>query len=101
MEPTMIVDPSFTDVFDFDILDGSVDALKEPGKVLVPESLARKIFGEESAVGKQITAKESKGLLVGFTTPEGNYTIGGIYKDLPFNSIIEMLFLKMDESRFA
>lgn len=99
MEPTMIVDPSFTDVFDFDILDGSVDALKEPGKVLVPESLARKIFGEESAVGKQITAKESKGLLVGFfTTPEGNYTIGGIYKDLPLNSIIRnTIFLKMDE----
>lgn len=99
MEPTMIVDPSFTDVFDFDILDGSVDALKEPGKVLVPESLARKIFGEESAVGKQITAKESKGLLVGFfTTPEGNYTIGGIYKDLPLNSIIRnAIFLKMDE----
>ena len=95
----MIVDPSFTDVFDFDILDGSVDALKEPGKVLVPESLARKIFGEESAVGKQITAKESKGLLVGFfTTPEGNYTIGGIYKDLPLNSIIRnAIFLKMDE----
>lgn len=99
MEPTMIVDPSFTDVFDFDILDGSVDALKEPGKVLVPESLARKIFGEESAVGKQITAKESKGLLVGFfTTPVGNYTIGGIYKDLPLNSIIRnAIFLKMDE----
>lgn len=99
MEPTMIVDPSFTEVFDFDILDGSVDALKEPGKVLVPESLARKIFGEESAVGKQITAKESKGLLVGFfTTPEGNYTIGGIYKDLPLNSIIRnAIFLKMDE----
>ena len=99
MEPTMIVDPSFTDVFDFDILDGSVDALKEPGKVLVPESLARKIFGEESAVGKQITAKESKGLLVDFfTTPEGNYTIGGIYKDLPLNSIIRnAIFLKMDE----
>jgi len=99
MEPTMIVDPSFTDVFDFDILDGSVDALKEPGKVLVPESLASKIFGEESAVGKQITAKESKGLLVGFfTTPEGNYTIGGIYKDLPLNSIIRnAIFLKMDE----
>lgn len=99
MEPTMIVDPSFTDVFDFDILDGSVDALKEPGKVLVSESLARKIFGEESAVGKQITAKESKGLLVGFfTTPEGNYTIGGIYKDLPLNSIIRnAIFLKMDE----
>ena len=99
MEPTMIVDPSFTDVFDFDILDGSVDVLKEPGKVLVPESLARKIFGEESAVGKQITAKESKGRLVGFfTTPEGNYTIGGIYKDLPLNSIIRnAIFLKMDE----
>ena len=67
--------------------------------MLVPESLARKIFGEESAVGKQITAKESKGLLVGFfTTPEGNYTIGGIYKDLPLNSIIRnAIFLKMDE----
>ena len=100
-EPTMIVYPSFTDVFDFEMLEGSVDVLKEPGKMLIPESMAQKLFGNEPAVGKQITAKESKGRLAGlFTTPAGNYTIGGIYRDLPLNSIIQnAVFIKMDDKQ--
>lgn len=101
LEPTMTVYPSFTDVFDFEILEGSVEVLNEPGKMLIPESMAQKLFGNEPAVGKQITAKESKGRLAGlFTTPEGNYTIGGIYRDLPLNSIIQnAVFIKMDDKQ--
>lgn len=61
LEPTMTVYPSFTDVFDFEILEGSVEVLNEPGKMLIPESMAQKLFGNEPAVGKQITAKRVKG----------------------------------------
>lgn len=101
MEPTMDVEPSFINVFEFDILEGTAEALNEPDRILIPESLSQKIFGSESAVGKRITAKESKGRLAGvFTTKEGNYTIGGVYKDFPRNSIIRnAVFMKMDEKQ--
>ncbi|MFQ8805548.1 MAG: ABC transporter permease [Alistipes indistinctus] len=51
------VDPhyaQFTDVIHFDILEGNVKAIADPDQVLIPESVARKFFGEESAVGKPI-----------------------------------------------
>lgn len=101
MEPTIAVDPSFMDVFDFEMLEGSAETLNEPDRVLIPESLSQKIFGQESAIGKRITAKESKGRLAGyFTTKEGGYTIGGVYKDLPRNSIIRnAVFTKLDEKQ--
>lgn len=101
MEPTIAVDPSFIDVFDFEMLEGSADALNEPDRILIPVSLSQKIFGQESAIGKRITAKESKGRLAGyFTTKEGGYTIGGVYKDLPRNSIVRnAVFTKLDEKQ--
>lgn len=75
-ELTQRVTPSFTDVFHFDILEGTDKALTLPDQVLIPASLAKKIFGDESAVGKQLE-EESKPV-----------TIGGVYKDFPKNSSI-------------
>lgn len=76
-ERTQRVTPSFADVFHFDILDGTDKALSLPDHVLIPASLAKKIFGDESAVGKQLE-EESKSVI-----------IGGVYKDFPKNSSIE------------
>lgn len=70
------VTPSFTDVFHFDILEGTDKALTHPDHILIPESLAKKIFGNESAVGKQL--KEGAKPVI----------IGGVYKDFPKNSSI-------------
>ncbi|MEG2164576.1 MAG: FtsX-like permease family protein [Bacteroidales bacterium] len=76
-ERTQRVTPSFADVFHFDILDGTDKALSLPDHVLIPASLAKKIFGDDSAVGKQLE-EESKSVI-----------IGGVYKDFPKNSSIE------------
>lgn len=76
-ERTQRVTASFTDVFHFDMLEGTDKALSLPNQVLIPESLAKKIFGDEPAVGKQLQ-EESKPVL-----------IGGVYKDFPKNSSIE------------
>ncbi len=99
MEPTLAVTPSFMDIFEFDMLEGTAGAVAEPDKVLIPESLSRKLFGSESAVGKQVMVKETQGRLSGyFDTKKGNYTVGGVYRDLPRNSIIQnAVFTKMDE----
>lgn len=71
------VTPSFKNVFHFDILEGTDKALSLPDQVLIPASLAKKFFGNESAVGKQLEEK-SKSVI-----------IGGVYKDFPKNSSIE------------
>lgn len=47
---------SFLSVFDFNLLQGDIKtALKEPGSVLLTPESARKLFGNEEALGKVIT----------------------------------------------
>ena len=76
-ERTQRVTPSFTNVFHFEMLEGTDKALSLPGQVLIPASLAKKFFGDDSAVGKQLE-DDSKSVI-----------IGGVYKDFPKNSSIE------------
>ena len=70
------VTPAFTDVFTFEFVEGAEDALKSPGNVIIPLSLSRKIFGKESAVGKQLAFDQ------------GSQTVGAVYRDFPTNTII-------------
>ena len=53
-EQYLNVYPDFTKVFDFDFLEGNQSALEEPTSVLLPQSMAYKLFGNGSAVGKQL-----------------------------------------------
>lgn len=101
LEPVIAVYPSLSDVFDFQMIEGSVTALQEPLKVLISESMARKWFGAEAAVGKKLEAKDSKVSINNyFDTPKGSYTVGGVYKDFPSNSLLKnAIYQKMDEKR--
>lgn len=73
--------PGIVDVFDFQVTQGDKDCLKEPEKVIIPVSLAKKLFGSESAVGKVLHAEES------IWTKTGNtFTIGAVYRDFPDNT---------------
>ncbi|MDR2914455.1 MAG: ABC transporter permease [Tannerella sp.] len=58
------------------MIEGDIDALNAPDKVLISESLAKKLFPEESVLGKQFIGDEIKA------------EIGGVYQDFPENSII-------------
>ena len=74
------VSPEFTDIFSFDFVEGNKDALKTPNTVIIPLSLSRKIFGNESAVGKH------------FNLDENSYrTVGAVYRDFPRNSMLKNL----------
>jgi putative ABC transport system permease protein len=75
-EKSLGVSPEFTDVFTFDFTEGNENALKIPDNVIIPLSLSRKIFGNESAVGKQ------------FIHSAGNLTVGAVFRDFPSNSIV-------------
>jgi ABC-type transport system, involved in lipoprotein release, permease component len=63
-------------------VEGDIDCLKDPEKVMVPRSLADKLFGEDiSAVGKTLRAEENI-----WTKSAKLFTIGAVYKDFPENT---------------
>lgn len=75
---------ALTRVFDFEMLEGSADALAIENQLLIPESLARKWFGVQSAIGKRI---ETEDLRI-FRDDEA-YIVGGVYRDFPSNSTLQ------------
>lgn len=55
----MYADKQFLTLLDFPILRGaSADALEEPNKVFITESLAKKFFGDQEPLGRTITIQE-------------------------------------------
>ena len=71
------VSPAYTDVFTFDFTEGPNDALKTPESAIIPLSLARKIFGNESAVGQQLVSQWE------------TVTVGAVYRDFPGNTLVD------------
>ena len=85
-EKLLVVTPEFFDVFSFDFVEGSTDVYIAPGNIFIPLSLARKIFGAEPAVGRQIVHGSW-----------GNQTVLGVYRDFPKNTIIDnCMYFAMD-----
>jgi hypothetical protein len=65
-------DESFLKIFDFPLLQGDpATALREPYSIVLTETTARKLFGEENALGKSIRIDTS------------DYLITGVMKDVP------------------
>lgn len=70
-----------TNVFDFQMVEGVAQSFHEPGKALIPESMAKTVYGGEPAVGKHFTIdKKAWGCTV------LDFDIAGVYKDFPANS---------------
>lgn len=70
-------EPSLLKIFTFPMLEGNPNtALKDPYSVVLTEAAAKKLFGNEPALGKAIQ----------FDTL--NYRVTGILKDIPFFSHI-------------
>jgi putative ABC transport system permease protein len=66
-------------VFDMDMTEGTASSLKEPGNVLLPQSLAGRMFDHGQAVGKRIFP-QSPGA--------SSFIVGGVYRDFPANTSI-------------
>lgn len=76
-ELALKVYPNYGDVFEFKMIEGEKDALEQPNTALIPLSLSRKLFGSETAIGRQLKSDDEI------------FTIGGVYKDFPGNTMIE------------
>lgn len=86
-EKMITVSPEYADVFTFHMIEGTNDALKTPGNVLIPLSLSRKIFGNQSTVGKQLKGRNE------------SFTVGAVYRDFPSNSIVNnYIYYPMSEN---
>lgn len=67
------VDPGFLSIFDFPILKGQKNTmLDEPNSIVLTESLAKSLFGDENPLNKIITLKNA--------IP---YKVTGVIEDLP------------------
>ena len=87
--------PNISDVFDFHMKEGSVECLSIPGSVLIPESVAKRLFDKQSAIGKRIRMSGSSGWQPVSTTI---LTIGGVYKDFPGNTTVQnRIYVPMDQ----
>lgn len=87
--------PNISDVFDFHMKEGSVECLSIPGSVLIPESVAKRLFDKQSAIGKRIRMSSSSGWQPVSTTI---LTIGGVYKDFPGNTTVQnRIYVPMDQ----
>lgn len=83
VEKGYIVDSTVFDVFTFEMIYGEPGGLDEPNTMMLCESSAKIIFGDEDPVGK------------GLISPSGNeYKVTGVYKDWPSHSHIipEVMF---------
>jgi putative ABC transport system permease protein len=78
---TQICQPDLVKVFDFPIITGDANCLNEPQKAIIPESLARKLFGDEPAVGKMLHVEEEL-----WAKSETDLSIGAVYRDFPENT---------------
>ncbi|MDR1357525.1 MAG: ABC transporter permease [Tannerellaceae bacterium] len=82
LEDAVEVSPGFASVFGFDMLEGDIRAMDAPDLVLLPLSLARKLFGERPALGQRIETRDKV------------FSVGGVYRDLPVNSTIGNVIYK-------
>lgn len=73
--------PGFVDVFKPTLVEGVATCLEDPEKVMISESMARRMFGTESAIGKSIHSKDKS-----YYVDEVNFTVGAVYKDFPKNA---------------
>lgn len=84
-EQLITCSPDITRMFDFRLTEGSADCLANMEMVLIPESMARKFFGSESALGQRLNLEE----VIWNKQKDGFLVVGGVYKDFPGNTQLD------------
>lgn len=86
------VDPGFFQVFDLPMAQGERDsALQGNTRLLMSQRMAAKYFGDASPLGKVVTIDN-----------EIDYTVVGVFEDLPSNTHLELdLIVLFDTRRYA
>jgi len=86
--------PDITRIFGFSIAEGDSACLNNPNNVIIPQSFARTLFKDSSAIGKTISFEEN---IVG--TNYKDFVIGGVYHDFPENSQVRNdIYVPLDKN---
>lgn len=83
-EELMNVYPDEADVFGYELTEGTEAAFDDHTKLVFPQSLARKLFGNEPAVGRIVTFEDQAEA----DGRKSRFEIGAVYKDFPANSSV-------------
>ncbi|MDE6499463.1 MAG: ABC transporter permease [Rikenella sp.] len=84
LEPIDFVYPGEAEVFGYEFTEGDPKVFEDHTKLALSQSMARKLFGTESAVGQIITLEDQ-------TDDEDrkrSFEVGAVYRDFPANSSI-------------
>lgn len=77
----METDTNFITVFDRHLVCGDISAInKQPNTLLLSQSAAKRIYGDENPVGKKVIGQDQKA-----------YTIGGVFENFPANQQYQSL----------
>ncbi|SRR5579871_209138 len=92
-QPAFYVDSSFFNIFSFPLISGNPKtALLQPRSVVVSEDLAKKLFGNASALNKTVMVKDNDQFVP--------YTVTAVAKRCPQNSSIKFdMLLPMQVSK--
>lgn len=87
--------PDLPRILDLDLVEGDPDCMKDPEKALIPQSMARRLFGPASVVGKQVHLQD----FIWMKGDVKNITIGAVYQDLPKNTQFDnVIYTAMDKT---
>ncbi len=90
---TVYVDEDFFEIFPLPFIEGSADQLSEPDRIILTETRAKRLFGNQSAVGQTVEGVKGRSL-----------TVVGVLRDLPvathlvFGSVAGFRTLEMIEA---
>ncbi|MGD9347915.1 MAG: ABC transporter permease, partial [Candidatus Aminicenantes bacterium] len=83
LEKIRFVDPAFSEMFSFEFLKGNPEsAFSQPYSIILTEDMARKYFGKDDPLGKEILFGSDMSLLV-----------TGVIKEIPENSFLSSISL--------
>ena len=81
----LLTESRFLNMFSFPFTKGNPEnLLSEPRSIAISESLSKKIFGDEDPIGKRVSE---------ISYGAGDFTVKGVFKDVPSNSHMEFEFL--------
>jgi len=90
--PVILVNEDFLSMFTFPVIKGNkYSPLKSLSDIVITETIAKKVFGDDDPIGKTIKASAGNGLQ--------QMTVSAVLKDPPFNSSINFSALARIENR--
>lgn len=88
-ETVIVAGSDFFSVFDFEVIDGTIDeALQKQNNTVLTASYAKKYFGEVNPIGKNLTIQLRNSF--------EDFVVAAVVKDVPTNSSIQFNILLSD-----